>query len=65
VDSLQNKYSGEIEIDVEAFNKIKLTRVDMYVIRQNVPFPQVVPQFPQVTTDNRLDYGEKMEMEIH
>jgi len=61
VDLLQKKYADIIEVDVEAFNNIKLTRIDMSVTQQNVPFVKPVPSFPLVTTDNRLDYGKKME----
>jgi len=60
VDSLQAKYNDRIEIDTDAFEKIQLTRIDMFVLQRNVPFPIVVPSFPQLTTDNRLDYGRKM-----
>ena len=60
VDSLQTRYSDTIEVDVEAFNEIKLTRIDMSVNQQNVPWVKVVPSFPLVTTDSRLDYGRKM-----
>jgi len=59
VDSLQKKYSDIIEVDVEAFNEIQLTRIDMSVTQQNVPFAKIVPSFPLVTTENRLDYGRK------
>ncbi|MBN2093245.1 hypothetical protein JW964_26715 [candidate division KSB1 bacterium] len=61
IDSLQIKYSDQIEVDVEKFNKLELTRIDMFVTQQNVPFPVVVPSFPMVTTDHTLDYGRKME----
>lgn len=61
VDSLQAKYSDQIEVDVDAFNEIKLTRIDMSVTQQNVPWAKIVPSFPIITTDNRLDYGRKME----
>ncbi|MBN1559380.1 hypothetical protein JW998_03975 [candidate division KSB1 bacterium] len=61
VDSLQAKYSDVIKVDVEAFDDIRLTRVDMSVIQQNVPFAKIVPSFPLVTTDNALDYGQKMQ----
>jgi hypothetical protein len=60
VDSLQKKYAHRIEVDVEAFNNLKLTRIDMSVTQKNVPFPKIVPSFPLVTTDNKLDYGSKM-----
>jgi len=60
IDSLQQKYSSIIEINVDEFNKIELTRIDMMVTQKDVPFPVVVPSFPLLTTDNRLDYGQKM-----
>jgi hypothetical protein len=60
VDSLQAKYGDRIEINTGAFEKIKLTNIDMMVIQQNVPFPIIVPGFPVVTTDHQLDYGRKM-----
>lgn len=60
VDSLQTKYSSEIFIDTEMFNNIHLTRIDLFAMKNNVPYPIVVPGFPILTTDNRLDYGNKM-----
>jgi len=60
VDSLQKKYDSEISVNLDEFEKIKLTRIDMFVLQFNVPFPVVVPPFPEVTTDYRLDYGRKM-----
>ncbi len=60
VDSLQNKYSDQVYINTDVFEKVKLTRIDMFVTEKNVPFPIVVPSFPVLTTDNRLDYGQKM-----
>ncbi|NUM73617.1 hypothetical protein HUU40_04575 [candidate division KSB1 bacterium] len=60
LDSLQAKYHDVIEINTDVFEKIKLTAIDMLVLRRNDPFPVVVPSFPVITTDNRLDYGRKM-----
>lgn len=60
LDSLQAKYHDAIEINTGAFEKTKLTAIDMLVLRRNDPFPVVVPNFPVITTDNRLDYGRKM-----
>lgn len=60
VDSLQVKYHDRIEINTDQFEKIQLTRIDMFALQRNVPFPVVVPSFPLLTTDNRLDYGRKM-----
>lgn len=61
VDSLQKKYNDIIEIDTDAFEQIKLTRIDLFVLQKNVPFPIIVPSFPLITTHNKLDYGRKME----
>ncbi|MBN2092695.1 hypothetical protein JW964_23945, partial [candidate division KSB1 bacterium] len=60
IDELQKKYHDQIEINVDLFNNTKLTRIDMFVLQKNVPYPVVVPAFPQVTTDIWLDYGKKM-----
>ena len=61
IDELQEKYSDVIAVDVDHFNDIELTRIDMFATQRNVPFPIVVPSFPQVTTDPWLDYGKKMD----
>jgi len=49
-----------IEINTEAFEKAKLTRIDMIVVQRNVPFPIIVPGFPMATTVHLLNYGKKM-----
>lgn len=61
IDSLQVKYSDRIEINTEEFNKINLTKIDLFVTYSNEAYPMVVPSFPQLTTDQRLDYGRKMQ----
>ena len=60
IDSLQKAYSNDIEINMDAFEKIKLTSTDMMVIQRGVPYPILVPSFPIVTSDNRLDYGKSI-----
>lgn len=60
IDSLQAKYSEKIYIDTDMFNDIELTRIDMFAVQNNVPYPIVVPSFPIYTDDNKLDYGVKM-----
>jgi hypothetical protein len=57
VDSLQAKYSDVIQVDVDVLREIRLSRIDMMAMQLNVPFKIIVPSFPQITTDNRLDYG--------
>jgi hypothetical protein len=60
VDSLQKKYSDQIEINIEMFDRIGLTRIDMVAQQPGVPFPAVVPPFPLLTSDHRFDYGKVM-----
>jgi len=60
IDKLQEKYNDVVEVNVEEFDKIKLTRIDMFVTQSNVPFPIIVPSFPQITTKYKLDYGRRM-----
>ncbi len=59
IDSLQKVYSEEIEINMDAFENIELTTTDMMVLQRGVPYPIVVPSFPILTSDHRLDYGKK------
>ncbi len=61
IETLQKKYNNDIEIDLSLFEKLKLTRVDLLAIEKNMPFPVLVPDFPLVTTNHKLDYGKKME----
>ena len=60
IDSLQTIYSNQIEINMDAFEKIKLTKTDMMVIQRGVPFPIMVPSFPILTSDNKLNYGRNI-----
>ncbi|MBN2282121.1 MAG: hypothetical protein JXQ65_16175 [Candidatus Marinimicrobia bacterium] len=60
VDSLQTKYSENIWIDTDRFNDISLTKIDLFALQNNVPYPVVVPGFPVITDDTKLDYGQKM-----
>jgi hypothetical protein len=63
VDSLRRKYDDCTEINVNEFNNIQLTRIDMFVQEMNVPFPVFVPTFPQLTTYKWLNYGKIMDAE--
>ena len=58
IDSLQKTYSDKIQINMDAFEKIKLTQTDMMVIQRGVPYPIIVPSFPVITSDNKLNYGK-------
>ena len=60
IDRLQQKYNDIIEINLAAFEGIKLSRIDLAVVQKNLPFPVIVPAFPILTTDHLIDYGKKM-----
>lgn len=59
IDSLQNIYSSIIKIDTDKFEQIKLTNIDMNVIYTNQSYPIFEPEFPILTNDHKLDYGQK------
>jgi len=61
IDSLQAKYSDVIRINTDMFESLELSNIPMMVTNRNVPFPLAVPAFPRLTTDNKLNYGQKME----
>jgi hypothetical protein len=58
--NLQQKYYKKIELDFEAFENVALTSIDLFVKQKDQPFPYVVPMFPVITTDNRIEYIKKM-----
>ncbi len=60
VDSLQAKYSDIIEINTDALEEVELSRIDMFAMYANQPYPIIVPGFPVLTTDIQLDYGRKL-----
>jgi hypothetical protein len=62
VNSLQQKYDAEIKINIEEFENIELTHIDLIALRPDQPFPIVTPSFPLLTTNHRLDYGETMQL---
>jgi hypothetical protein len=53
--NLQMKYSNRIIIDRDALAKIQLTNIDLFVFRQGVPYPVVVPEFPLFISTQKLD----------
>ena len=60
IDSLQIKYSNKIRINTDEFEDIELTSKDMLVTHKGLASPIVVPSFPILTSDDRLDYGSKL-----
>lgn len=65
VDSLQTKYSDIILINIPRFEKLQISSVAMFVTQQNMPYPILVPSFPLITTDSRLDYGSIITEQTH
>ena len=59
IDSLQNYYSGIIKIDTDRFENINLSKIDMNVIFLNQAYSKLEPDFPILTNDHILDYGQK------
>lgn len=60
VRKLQEKYYKQIEMDFDAFEKISLTSIDLFVKQPEMPFKYVVPMFPIITSENLIDYIAKM-----
>ena len=52
----QKEYTDMVKIDHEEMKRINVTNVNMFVTQPNMPFPVVVPGFPQYTNDHQLDY---------
>ena len=42
------------------FEKIEIKSTDMLVTERGLPYPFIVPSFPIITSDDKLDYGSKM-----
>jgi len=57
ISSLQHKYDNEIEIDLDGIAELKITRVNLFAVQQNVPYPVVVPSFPILTSQYQISYG--------
>ncbi len=52
IKKLQKKYNTSIAINVNEFNNIKLTKIDLFATQRGVPFPIVVPSFPLITNND-------------
>lgn len=60
IDSLLKKYDDNIEINLEEFEKIELTKINLFVLQHNVPYPVVVPSFPRYTVKSTISYGHEI-----
>ena len=60
INELQKKYYKKIKLDFDAFEKITLTSIDLYVKYDGQPYQDVVPLFPVITDDHSIEYVNKM-----
>ena len=60
INYLQKKHSNVIKINTNMFENITLTSTDMLVSERGLAYPFIVPSFPVITSDDRLDYGSKL-----
>jgi hypothetical protein len=54
IDTLYAKYSDKIVFNEGVYKEIRLTDVPMFAMRQNFPYPVLVPSFPSYTTKNDM-----------
>jgi hypothetical protein len=55
--NLQKKYSKSIYVNNKEFDKISLTKIDMFAWKPGVPYPVIVPEFPVFISSENLDYA--------
>ena len=60
IDHLQDKHSNIIKVNTDMFENITITSTDMLVSERGLAYPFIVPSFPIITSDDRLDYGSKL-----
>jgi len=61
INTLQQKYAHRIKINMDKFEELSLTKIDLVALQPDQAFPVVVPFFPLLTVDNRLDYGSVLQ----
>lgn len=59
INQLFHDYSNKIIINFERLDEINLTSIPMHIINQNAAYQSPIPQFPILTDNYRIDYGEK------
>ena len=60
VNDLQKKYNDQTFIAADWLEDIGISTIDMSVIQPQMPYSVMVPAFPKMTTDTRLDYGQSL-----
>jgi hypothetical protein len=56
VGDLKKKYNNSISMNFTAFKNISLTKIDMIAVKQGMPYPIIVPNFPTFISSETIDY---------
>lgn len=59
---LEKKHSAEIRVNMDEFDNLELSGIQVFVQKEHVPYPVATPSWPIFTTNNKMDYqvmGEK------
>lgn len=53
---LENKYHSKIRVNTELFDQIEFSKVQLFVMQQNSPYPIAMPSWPMFNTNNSVNY---------
>ena len=59
INQLFHDYSNKIIINFKLLDEINLTSIPMHIINQNSAYQSPIPQFPVLTDNYKINYGEK------
>ena len=59
INQLFNDYSDKIIINFKLLDEINLTSIPMHIINQNAAYQSPIPQFPILTDNYKINYGER------
>ncbi|MBN1482024.1 hypothetical protein EH223_06865 [candidate division KSB1 bacterium] len=54
---LRTKYHDIIKVNMEEFEKLELSKTQLFVMQNRVPYPIAVPSWPMFSTGNKVDYA--------
>jgi hypothetical protein len=57
VNDVKMKYDSTVHINVPAFKEIELTKIDMVAIKPGMPYPVIVPDFPEFISSKFMHFG--------
>jgi hypothetical protein len=53
---LDKKYQKKIRVNMELFDQIEFSKVQLFVMQQNSPYPVAMPSWPMFNNRNSIDY---------